>query len=38
MIALIEDILARLFGKPQELPIRVRVDENDKQNPFKGRT
>jgi hypothetical protein len=37
MIALIEDLLARLFGKHQEMPIRVRVDEGDKQNPFEGR-
>ncbi len=34
MIGLLEELIAGLFGKRQEQPIRVRVDEDDKRNPF----
>ena len=36
MIGFLEEWIAGLFGKRQEQPIPVRVDEDDKKNPFGG--
>ena len=38
MIAFLEEMIAKLFGQRQELPIRVRADEDRPQDRmFKGR-
>jgi len=38
MIAFVEEMIARLFGKQQPQPIRVRADDdNPKDRIFKGR-
>lgn len=34
MIGFLEELIAGLFGKRQEQPIPVRVDEDKKKSPF----